>query len=285
MSDTLRRMGRNLRWLTASEAAGRVLGFVYTAVLARMLGLEGFGSLTLALVYSEAFQLVVGLSLQDVIIREGARNGNRIAPCLRGGLVIQAGLAVVAMVAGILLGRLHGAPLDVLLPLAALLGSIRSFARTLLGVPAAGEDLRPSALYALLERVAGFLALLAFLFLDRTLTMFFAGLTLGAVFTTLYALDAARRAGGFVRGSGRVETSGAGDPIGAAYLVREGLAFSGLRWIALARSRADALLVEFLLGREALGLYGAALRLFDVAKVLPNLVERALFPVVSRTHG
>ena len=50
MGATLRRLGRNIRWLLLSEAAGRAIGFAYTALLARLLGLDGFGTLTLALV-------------------------------------------------------------------------------------------------------------------------------------------------------------------------------------------------------------------------------------------
>jgi O-antigen/teichoic acid export membrane protein len=67
--------------------------------------------------------------------------------------------------------------------------------------------------------------------------------------------------------------------------LRQGISYSLLRWITMVYNRADMILLESFLGAGAVGLYGAAYRLMEVFKLVPNMAERILLPIMSRTIG
>jgi len=287
MSSTLGRLGRNLRWLLVSESTARILGLVYTALAARLLGLERFGLLALALVFSEAFQLLAGLSFPEVLIRRAAAAPGRTGTVLGAMLRIQTAALVPAVLLGGVLGSIYGGVLAVLLPLSAGLGWLRALARTHLAVTAATEDFRPTAIHAVGERLGALAALGGFLLAGRDFVLFFVFLTAASGLTLLYAAGTSR--GGLRRlareagdGTSRAETETDASP---RALLGEGLSFSAVRWIGVLHNRLDTVLIQALAGSGALGLYAAAYRLMEAFKILPNLAERTLFPILSRAVG
>ncbi|MCK4306130.1 MAG: polysaccharide biosynthesis protein [Candidatus Eisenbacteria sp.] len=276
MGATLRRLGRNIRWLLLSEAVGRAIGFAYTALLARLLGLEGFGTLTLVLVYSEMFGLLVGFSFHEILIRDVARRQARLGPLLATMICLEAMLLIPALGLSALLGLAYGGILLKLLPLGVLYGGVRAIAQTFLAVPAAHEDFRPASVYKVLDRLAALAALLVLIAAGGSLVALFLALLAGACLTLSYPIRMAGRFGAF---HGRqflslAEWKG---------LIREGASYSALRWITVVYNRVDMILLDRFLGAEAVGLYGAAYRLMEVFKLIPNMAERTLLPIVSRS--
>lgn len=278
MEDTLRRLGRNLRWLIASEAAGRIVGFFTTAIIARRFGLEQFGLFTLTLAFAEAFQQVVGLSSQEVIVRRAAGHPDRVGHVLSGMLAVQACATVASLVIAGGIGLAYGSDLRWMIPIGAWIGATRGITGSFLAASAARDDFRPASLNAIWRRFAMVAALLVYFFVQASSPMFWSAYAIAEVVVTLLAIYTVRRfgdLGGWHPGS-RSEI---------ASLLREGLSFSALRWSGLLHSRLDIVLIERFLGREAVGIYGAAYRLLDVFKLLPNLAETTLLPIVTRLLG
>ena len=278
MEKTLRRLGRNLRWLIASEAAGRIVGFFTTAIIARRFGLEQFGLFTLTLAFAEAFQQVVGLSSQEVIVRRTAGHPDRLGPVLSGMLAVQACAAVVSLMIAAAIGFAYGGDLVWMIPIGAWIGATRGTTGSFLAASASRDDFRPASLNAIWRRFALVAALLVFLFVQANIFLFWLVYAISEVAVTLVSIYTVHRFGDLDirRFSSRQEITS---------LLREGLSFSALRWSGLLHSRLDIVLIERFLGREAVGIYGAAYRLLDVFKLLPNLAETTLLPIVTRLLG
>ncbi len=276
MESGARRLGRNLKWLLASEAGARALGFVYVAGIARLLGLENFGVLSLTLVYVEVFRLLIGFSFQEVYVREVLHNGTSPRPLLRRMFGIQMAASVFALILGFGIGRVYGGELELLVPLATGLALLRSVGQTWLAVPAAHEDFRPRATYSVLERAGAVLALAGLWLFDYGLPGILLALTAGSLCTAAFARVVANRLLGEMESPTASESPN--PSLATRALLRSGVEFSGLRWLGLLHSRSDDILVEALAGPETLGIYAAAYRLMEVFKVIPNLAEQTLFP-------
>lgn len=278
MEKTLRRLGRNLRWLVASEAAGRVVGFFTTAIIARRFGLEQFGLFTLTLAFAEVFQQVVGLSSQEVIVRRAAGHPERLGPVLSGMLTVQGCATVASLVVAAGIGLAYGGDLVWMIPLGAWIGATRGITGSFLAASASRDDFRPASLNAVWRRFALVAALVVFLVVPDGIVLFWLTYAVAEVAVTLVAIYTVRRFGDL--GAWRIESRGE-----VVSLFREGLSFSALRWSGLLHSRLDIVLIERFLGREAVGIYGAAYRLLDVFKLLPNLAETTLLPIITRLLG
>jgi O-antigen/teichoic acid export membrane protein len=165
-----------------------------------------------------------------------------------------------------------------MIPIAAWIGATRGITGSFLAAFASRDDFRPASLNAVWRRFALVAALATFLFVQSSISLFWFAYALAEVVVTLVAIYTVRRFGdlGAWRAGSRREI---------ASLFREGLSFSALRWSGLLHSRLDIVLIERFLGREAVGIYGAAYRLLDVFKLLPNLAETTLLPIVTRLLG
>jgi O-antigen/teichoic acid export membrane protein len=275
MATLLQDLGRNLRWLVGSELLGRTLGFLYIALLARLIGLTQFGYLTLALSYTELFVVVAGFSFNEVLIREAAPHPEKIPSLVSRMLRLQLLLALPLAAVGLILGGLYGSPFSLLLPLGAGIGWFRGMSQTFLAVPASQQDLRPTATYTMLERLLNLAALVVLLVAGRTVQVLFMALLGCSLLNLLFAATMAGRHGAFLRGPHAEPPSWMG-------LLRDGFAYSSLRWLGIAYKRLDTVILERLTTPEILGLYGAAYRLFEVFTVIPNVAERVLYPLFSR---
>lgn len=91
-------MARNLLFLVAGEVSGRFLTFVGTVYLARTLGAEGFGALSLAVVLVTYLSFGVHFGLDQVGGREVARNP-RARTAYAAGIVTLRGLLAVVVYA------------------------------------------------------------------------------------------------------------------------------------------------------------------------------------------
>lgn len=301
------RLGRNLRWLLGSEAGARALGFAYTALVARLLGLEGFGLLSLGLVYGEILALALGMSFHEVFVREVLQRGRAPAPILAAMVRIQLVAAIPGLVLAVGLGSLYDGPSRWLLPFAALIGLARALARTYLAVSVALEDFRPRSVYGVLDRGAALLAGLLLAAFSFGVVGLLATLAGGAFLTAAYAHHTSRAQVPLLQASVARSTPAPAvpgpdatvpsappasvlpAPTGATapeatwrLLLREGLSFSALRWMGVVHNRVDTLLLQSLVGPAALGIYSAAYRLMEVFKIVPNLAEQTLFPNLSR---
>jgi len=79
---TIHRIARNAAVLLISQVFSYLLTFVYMALIARHLGAGGFGILSFALAFTAMFSILVDLGLQQLAVREVARDNSLAAKYL-----------------------------------------------------------------------------------------------------------------------------------------------------------------------------------------------------------
>jgi len=79
---TVHRIARNAAVLLISQVFSYLLTFVYMALIARHLGAGGFGILSFALAFTAMFSILVDLGLQQLAVREVARDNSLAAKYL-----------------------------------------------------------------------------------------------------------------------------------------------------------------------------------------------------------
>ena len=72
--NTVQRIAKNTVVLLVSDIISKALGFFYVMYTARYLGAEGFGVLSFALAFTGIFGVFTDLGLQQLTVREVARN-------------------------------------------------------------------------------------------------------------------------------------------------------------------------------------------------------------------
>ncbi|NWG32634.1 MAG: oligosaccharide flippase family protein, partial [Rhodocyclaceae bacterium] len=68
------RVFKNISAMLVAEALGFPLNFVLTLLLARYLGVEGFGNYSFVMAFVLVFQLIADAGLSNILIREIAVN-------------------------------------------------------------------------------------------------------------------------------------------------------------------------------------------------------------------
>jgi len=71
---TIQRITKNIAFLTTADIASFIIGFFFTMYVARYLGAEGFGILSFALAFTAIFGVFTDIGLQQLMIREIARD-------------------------------------------------------------------------------------------------------------------------------------------------------------------------------------------------------------------
>jgi len=84
---TVQRIAKNTALLTAGDFISFVLGFFFTMYVARYLGAEGFGVLSFALAFTAIFGVFTDIGLQQLMIREIARD-KALAPKYLGNIAV-----------------------------------------------------------------------------------------------------------------------------------------------------------------------------------------------------
>jgi O-antigen/teichoic acid export membrane protein len=82
-------MLRGLAWLIAGGACGRIIGFVTSVALAHVLGPEVFGELAFGLALGTIFSVCASFGLDDLLVRDIARNPRRAGVLLGHASVLR----------------------------------------------------------------------------------------------------------------------------------------------------------------------------------------------------
>lgn len=101
-------MIRNVIALLASEVMGRVAIFGIYALVARYLGAQAFGQLSLALTNLYAFQVLASAGLRTLIVREVSKDRTQTRLYIRNGLVLVALCSAVSILLTLVLSAVSG---------------------------------------------------------------------------------------------------------------------------------------------------------------------------------
>ena len=261
------------------EAGARLCYAVLFIIAARMLGQDDWGLFTYAGSVAALAVVGVDLGLNTLIIRDGARDPEKL-PLYAGNILIIKSVLVV-MVLGLLLlfCRLqgHDAVTSILVMAMALnmsIGGIKEFAISGLN---ALECMDKEAIAKIASRVTALLLCGAGLLYGLGLTGLVGGIlvssSLGCVLAMIFL---ARR----IRFDFAVQKGFLG------YLFRESLPLALNNIFILVYFRVDILMLEFFgQSMASIGWYGAGVRLIDAVGMLPGMISLGMMPVLSSLAG
>ncbi len=268
------------------QLGGRVTkilaGVLAFGICSRALGLERFGTFTLVFAWVLLFSAVAAFGLDNILIREIARD--EPSPGAHGQVVrVTSSLKVVLALFAIALS-IDGAVL-VQLPRATVI-DIALFSPYILLVTFSSNGLFGDVLQAFRQNGAVANASLVSAFVTLAATVVAAYLRLGVeAFLGAYLLAGIVDIGiCYLRARRQVQTGFGWDARTAWYLVRESFPLAVATVFVLIYVRIDTVLLEKLTNSSQVALYGVAYKFFDVFSTVWATVMLVLFPMLARAY-
>lgn len=275
---TFRRAARNALWLLLSQGGVRLLSFVVGTLLARSLGVADFGTYTFVMTYTAYFGILADAGLGRYLIRDVARDRVAAGAYLSQITALRLALAAAAYVLMLLLAvATRSAPER--LTLIAVAGTslfTGAVAGAVASVFTAREEMHISALFTFLSSMATALFVLAALAVGVGLLGTVVAVTLANLPPLGFLLTMWRRQGPLP--APRASLSFWWRALRASY------AYALLGVIGVVYFRIDALMLTWMRGPEANGIYQAAYRLLDAVTDAPGVIVAAMFPAIARLH-
>ncbi|MBI2760601.1 MAG: flippase [Chloroflexi bacterium] len=278
MVRSARRVIKNVLWLLFSQGGVRAIGFVLGTVLARYFGAADFGTYMFVMTYVSYFGFLADAGLGRFLIRDVARDRGveqEYLGQITALRLVLAGAAYALMIGVALLTR--SSP-ERTLWIAIAGGSVftGAIAGALSSMFTAQEEMHVSALFGLLSSVATAVFVVAALAAGAGLLGTFIAVSLANLPPLGYLLVMWRRRepGPRLRASARFW--------GTA--LRQSYPYAILGVIGLVFFRIDSLMLTWIKGPEANGIYTAAYRLLDAVTDAPGVIVAAMFPMLARLH-
>jgi polysaccharide transporter, PST family len=272
--------GRDIA-IKLSETACRVaLGIAVNAVAARTLGINGFGTISLALAVQSLVMPIAGAGLEQVLLRRVGETPtaaeavlNQVNKVRRSTLLIA---VVVLIMTSMTVSQLRSPVLVALLCLG--LSAVNSEA--VLAVLQIERGSAPVARIRLRAFGISAVARLTVLLFQPSVVGIVAGITLEPV-ATYFLANRWRR----THGTNNDRSDFAGDtPTGLA-LLRESMPYLAGALAIMVYTRIDAVLLAWLSTPRETGRYAAAVKISELVTFLPVAIGAALAPRILQRHG
>jgi O-antigen/teichoic acid export membrane protein len=274
----VRRAARNATWLFSSQTAARLIGFAMGTVLARSFGAVQFGEYMFVMTFVMYFAFLADGGLGRFLIRDASREPHRAREFLAktSALRLVLAFAVYALMIGAALLTRSGGERTALIAIAGLSLFSGAITGALSSMFNAREEMRISALFSMLSSVTTALFVLAALAAGLGLPGVIVGAALANIPPMIYLIRRWRER----MGMPHLEV----DSQFWRLALRRSLPYAMLGVIGLVYFRTDALLLTWMKGAEATGIYTAAYRLLDAVTDVPGVIVAAMFPTLSRLH-
>ncbi len=275
---TFRRAAHNALWLLLSQGGVRLLSFVVGTLLARSLGAADFGTYAFVMTYTSYFGILADAGLGRFLIRDVARDHAAARAYVGQIAALRLALAVAAYVLMLLLALATRSTPERLVAIAVAGASLftGAVAGTLASVFTAREEMHISSLFTLLASVATALFVLAALVAGGGLLDAVTAVTLANLPPLLFLVATWYRREPLPRLRASL-------PFWWRAL-RGSYAYALLGVLGVVYFRIDSLMLTWMRGPEANGIYQAAYRLLDAVTDAPGVIVAAMFPALARLH-
>lgn len=270
-----RRVTRNASLLAGADLASKLALLVLFAIAARELGKSGFGDLTLAIALVFLIQ-VSSFGTDLIVTRTTARSHDEVHDVFWNAIAIKLGLGIPAYLGIIGLGLVldYGGDLVAAIALIGAAGLVDAVAFTAHATLRGREEMGPPAAAIVIERgLTAVLSAFALIALDAGLAAVGAIYLFSAIVSALFIGVALRRRITPERRLGRTRLR---------TMLRSAIPLGVASVLALALARIDTIILAVLIDSDAVGLYGAAYRLFEAPIFLITAFAAAMYPMISR---
>lgn len=278
--NTIRKITKNVGVLFISQILSNVLGFFTLIYSARYLGVEGFGTLSLALAFTGILSVCMDMGLNTLTIREVARNNNLAKDYISNTIFLRAILSLITIIFLFIIVYIIGynqQTIEVVL-IIALYMILNTFTQMFYSIFQAFEKMEYQSIGIILNNVILLTGILLAIFYKVDIIKFSSVYALMAAITFFYSYIICYWK--FFTPKMRFNQINH-----CKKLIREswpfaitGISINIYIWI-------DTVILSTIQGQEAVGLYNASYKLILVLLFIPIVFNNALFPSMSKYYN
>lgn len=270
-----RRIVLNTAAQVVADAAGKVAILVLYVAVGRVEGVAALGDLLVAASYA-TFLEIAGMGTEVILMRDAARGSGRVASLYWNSIAAKLAAAVVVCAPIAVVGLLSGYSSTLLLAIALMTASrlVDVLVKTPAAVLRGSENVVAVAVSLLAQRLVAAFGGLAALAAGLGVLGVCGAYLAGSLYAGIVVVRAERR---------HTATPPERMTRSAAWaLTREALPLGVGTTLGAVVARADAIILSFVAGATAAGLYGSAYRLYEGSFFLSWAVGSAVFPAIAR---
>ncbi len=273
---TARRVAHNTAVQFAGEAVSKGASIAFYIVMARALGVSGFGEFNLALSIALLCTVFAGFGLDAVLTTETSREPERLREVFWNAIAAKGAFGLIGIAAALVIATLGGYRIefDLAVAILAVAAVVELIAKTLYSTFQAFDDMRPVATSMALQRVATAGIGIPVMVLGGGLLPVCIVYLVTALLACGYAAWVLRRGIGL--------PSLWLDADAARALVRRSLPIGVATIFGAILFRIDATMLGLIKDDEAVGLYSSAYRLLESTLFVSYAFTAAALPTLSR---
>ncbi len=270
--DKAHKVAKNIGYLSAGRILSGILQIFIVGILARLLGVDGYGKYSFAIAYV-AFFNVLGLFLDTVLIREISRSRDTAGEFLGSGMIIKTFFCYVGLVLSLVSTIFFKFPqttafLIYLFSLSLLFNIIQ----TPRLIFEADLQAKYISYIELIDKIIIIFLLLAFEKLCKNIFYAATAILLSDFITAIIFLLFSRK---FV-----IPKFNFNWPL-IKKLLHEGFPLAILAILSVIYLRIDTIMLSFMKGYKAVGYYNGASTIIAAVMIFPDAYARSIFPVIS----
>jgi O-antigen/teichoic acid export membrane protein len=273
-----RRIARNTLVLFLSQIISYVLIFFYTIYIARYLGANGYGILSFALAFSGIFSILADLGLSTLIVREVARNKFLAKKYIGNIILIKIILAILTFIFVIIFINLLGYPQETIevVYFISLSFIFTSFFGIFYSIFQAFEKIEYQSVGQIFGSIIMFVGVLSVIYFGFSVLEFSLIYLICSIIILIYSIII------YINKFYAIKLEY--DREFLKTTLKNALPF-GLTGISvMLYINIDSVILSILQNSEVVGFYNAAYRLVLFLVIIPNTINIAIFPSMSKFH-
>ena len=271
---TVQNVAKNSSVIAAGSIITRFIGLIVTIYLAKYLGTAGFGKYSFVFAYLAFFNIVTDLGLQQILVREMARDWSNAPKLVGNAYILRLTLTLFAIALSIVIITLLQYPADTT-------SYIYIAAFTLLFI--SFSDFYTTIFQAKLVMGYSVISKLIFKFLSAGLIFYliFTGGTLTEIILIIVFSEMVKAMLCYYFSRKFVKPDFTIDINLWKYLFKESLPLALTSVIWIIHSRIDVIMLSVMKGDAAVGLYSASYTLSEPLMLISSALTISLFPIMS----
>jgi len=274
---TVKTVTKNTMALMITSVVSKSLAFITLILLARYLGSENYGKLAFAMALTSFFTVIADFGLSSLIVREVAREKEKAGVYLGTFSVFKVLLAVVVFLALVLISHFGGYEYNtkVLILIFGIYTILISYSKFFISFFRAFERMEYETLIRSVEKILLLVLTIVFIYLNKKLMYFavpyLASSAIAVILALFFVVNKVSKPRFLSDKEFLVET------------LKEALPFALTSIFVIVYFKTDTVMLSFMVGDIAVGIYNAAHNLIDGLIFLgPYPLSMALYPTMSR---
>jgi len=273
-------IAKNTAYLTIASVGQKLFSFIYFSLLARFLGVEQIGLYATVLSFTTIFLVLVDMGFTPILIREGARDKNKISKIL--GQVLSSKLIfglltylILSLVIYFIRGHyLNPQEFQKLIAIMGVSMVLNSFSTTLYGALRSFQNLRYEAASIIFSQLVIVISGLGFLWWTKSIFLLFVALGLGDIFGICFSSYVLWK-------KYNVRPKFIWDKALFKYIFILAVPFALAGVFTKVYSAIDHVLLSYILGTKQVGFYSIPSKIAFAFQFIPIAFAAALYPAMS----